>query len=264
MLIHREINRSLGLRPSAAVAGAVAAGALIRKVNAMPETDSRIDVTVDSEGTVTLRTNDSDPHLAERRARESAELQAALDAFRARGVARPVVFTCCDRGEEAARDWSRMEPTLREAGVSTYSSSPNCSPHYIVTPDVVRELLRRLMGESASGWFPAPEWPLSYWIVSVAAGGLYGGECLTPRDRALRRRRDAGCGDGGPHGRGHCRKGFRECSGCRGPGQTAPRASREAPANVHKTAHTVLCTFAGRVMCRKSAQYLGTSPHRCR
>ncbi len=121
------------------------------------------------DGTLETHTTDADPWFAEDRAREDSELQAALDTLRARGVARPVVISCTERGEKAARFWALLKPTLIAAGIPVFSAAEAGCRHYVVPVDVAREALRAVFGKSASRHFRLPSWPVSYWSVNIGS-----------------------------------------------------------------------------------------------
>jgi hypothetical protein len=126
-----------------------------------------VEIRVLPDGTVDVRTNDTNPSFAKDRARENTELQAALDAFRARGVARPVVITCTERSEKTARLWRLLEPTLTASGLLVNSSSKGGPRHLVIPTDSARKALRAVFGKAASRLFRVPSWPVSYWTVNI-------------------------------------------------------------------------------------------------
>ena len=146
--------------------------------------DPRFIASVDAAGNLTVRTTENDSYFATDRAREEAEIQTALDSFRARGMTHPVMFTCVDRGEKAAKNWQLLKPTLMEAGTSTFSAAEDGSRHYIVTVDVARKVLFALCGKSASRLFRVPHFPLGYWTVDIGSEGMQVLESRTFRDIA--------------------------------------------------------------------------------
>jgi acetyl esterase/lipase len=123
------------------------------------------------DGTLEVRTTDADPWFAEDRAAQDVQLQAALDAFRAGGCPRPVVFTCAGQDEKTAQVWRQLEPELKQAGKSVANAADQWLPHYVVATDVARRLLLSVFGKAASRLFRTPGWPVGYWSVDICAGG---------------------------------------------------------------------------------------------
>jgi hypothetical protein len=90
--------------------------------NAMERTH-RIDQVVEADGTITTTTPDEgQPYFAEARAKEVAEINAACDAFRERGIRRPVVVCLGDRRRIAMAVWEKIVPQLRRLGKPVFST----------------------------------------------------------------------------------------------------------------------------------------------
>jgi hypothetical protein len=138
----------------------------------MVDPDPRIEISLQNDYSITVRTAD-------------AELQAALDAFRARGVARPVVFAYAGQGEKAARVWQQLEPALKQAGMSLFNAADPRPPRYVVATDAARRLLLSTFGKAASRLFRVPAWPVSYWAVNVIEGGYEATESRTLKDMGV-------------------------------------------------------------------------------
>jgi hypothetical protein len=144
----------------------------------------RIETTVLPDGTLEVRTPDEgQPHFAEARAREVAEVQAAIDTLRATGVSRPVHFCLADPGWAAAKDWRLLLPGLRSRGIATFSTGAD-GFSYVVRPDVAQELLRPLYGKGAARLFRTASWPVSYHTIEVTSDAILVMESRTYKDMA--------------------------------------------------------------------------------
>jgi hypothetical protein len=151
----------------------------------------RIDKVLLPDGTLVVSTpNEGQPHFAESRAREDAELQAALDALRAAGINRPVLVQLGDGRPDSAELWKRLLPGLRQHGIPTWNAGargPDDDRHFVLRPDQARHLLRDvLQSRLAARMFRAPQWPVSYWTVSLEGGGVAVFESCTVKDQSVR------------------------------------------------------------------------------
>jgi hypothetical protein len=120
-----------------------------------------------SDGTIETHTTDADLYFAEDRARGDVELQAALDAFRAGGVPRPVLFTCTGRDGKTAQLWRQLEPELKAAGKVIFNANDQWLPCYLVPTDAARRVLLPICGKAAARQFRAPSFPVGYWTVNI-------------------------------------------------------------------------------------------------
>jgi hypothetical protein len=149
----------------------------------------RIDTTILPDGTLEVRTpDDGQPYFAESRARADTELQTALDAMRTGGVPRPVLFQL---GDDSARDragWKVLLPSLRQHGVATWNAwgtGGDDDYHYVMRPDIAREVLRGVLKVSNAGrFFRVPRFPAGYWTVSLEGGRVAVFESQTFKDTA--------------------------------------------------------------------------------
>src|SRR5262245_43153880 len=109
----------------------------------------RIDVRACDDGSVVVTTPDEgQPWFAESRAREDAEVQAALDALRAAGVARPVLFQVGGDDPASRAAWRLVLPELRRHGTAVWNAQQlgeDDGHHYVLRPDRARELLRDVL-----------------------------------------------------------------------------------------------------------------------
>jgi hypothetical protein len=133
------------------------------------------------DGTLEVRTTDADPYYAESRAREDAEVQAALDALRAQGICRPVLFHIEDNGEMAATKWQRLLPALQAHGISVFSTAPT-GVAFVLRPDRSRDILQPVFGRDAARLFRTAEWPVSYFTVAVGSNSTQSFESRTFKD----------------------------------------------------------------------------------
>jgi hypothetical protein len=120
-----------------------------------------------SDGSIETHTTDADPYFAEDRARGDVELQAALDAYHADGVPRPVLFTCTGRDGKTAQLWRQLEPELKAAGKVIFNANDQWLPCYLVATDAARRVLLPICGKAAARQFRAPSFPLGYWTVNI-------------------------------------------------------------------------------------------------
>jgi hypothetical protein len=139
--------------------------------------EKQINKTVLADGTLLVTTPDEgQPHFAESRAREDAEAQAAIDALRASGIPRPVVFQLGNDHPRSRAEWKLLLPELRAHGKAVWSAIATCEDgyhHYVLRPDRARELLRSVLKVSdAARLFRTPAWPVSHWTVSLDSGQL--------------------------------------------------------------------------------------------
>jgi hypothetical protein len=146
-----------------------------------PEPAPAVQTTILPDGTLDTRTTDRDPYLAELRAKETAELQAALDALRQRGIPRPVVFTLVAGNAEARGHWDGVVGELRRRGTACYSTRP-AGVDYVLTVEEARRVLRPFFGGDAHLRFRGHTWPLGYWTVIACRQGFVVMESRTPRD----------------------------------------------------------------------------------
>jgi hypothetical protein len=152
----------------------------------------KIDEVILPDGTSLVTTPDEgQPHFAESRAREDVELQAALDAIRAQGISRPVMFYVADADPRSLAIWRNLLLGLRKHGIATWNAAAiddDTEHNYILRPDRARELLREVLGLKKTGRYfrmPAqPDWPVSYWTACIAEGGLRVWESRTLKDMA--------------------------------------------------------------------------------
>jgi hypothetical protein len=144
----------------------------------------RIDTTVLPDGTLEVRTPDEgQPHFAEARAREDAELQAALDTLRGQGVTRPVLVHLADGDKVAVTTWKQLLPAMRGRGIPIFSTGPG-DFSYFFCPNVAREILYPLVGRGVMRLFRTAQWPLSYHTVEIASNGHLISESQTFKDAA--------------------------------------------------------------------------------
>jgi hypothetical protein len=110
------------------------------------------------DGTLDVRTDDSDPYLAEARAKDQAGIERALVHFRARGEPRPVLFQVHDGG--------RLNPAPEDAVLVPCLEIPAIT-FYVMPRSAARGILEQMVGKQARRWFRTPMWPSSYWTVIV-------------------------------------------------------------------------------------------------
>jgi hypothetical protein len=161
----------------------------------MYDFDPRFETTLLPDGSFEVGTTDSDPAFAALRARATAELQAVLDAYRAGGVSRPVVFDLATDDPPSRRFWRRIEPLLLARGRRFFSTSP-VGVSYAVRPDDARAILLPFCGKDSARFFRVGIWSPSFWTVTVQGDGDFiVCENCTPKDVAL--------ATAPPEGRGH-------------------------------------------------------------
>jgi hypothetical protein len=161
----------------------------------MYDFDPRFETTLLPDGSFEVRTNDTDPAFAALRARATAELQAVLDAFRARGIARPVVFDLPTDDPPSRRFWWRIEPLLQARGRRFLSTSP-VGVSYAVKLEDGRAILRPFRGKESARFFRVGRWSPSHWTVVVEGDGAFVVcETCTPKDRAAAAAPPEGRGD---------------------------------------------------------------------
>jgi hypothetical protein len=144
------------------------------------------------DGTYVVTTPDEgQPHFAESRAREDRELQAALDAIRAQGISRPVMFQIADEDPRSLAVWKGLLPHLRKHGIAVWcacATNEDDEYSYVLRPDRAREILRVVSGKKKTArFFRVPmqsDWPLSYWTASIEEGHLLTWESRTLKDMA--------------------------------------------------------------------------------
>jgi hypothetical protein len=151
----------------------------------MPE--KKIDFEVLPDDTFNVYTPDEgQPYFAESRAREDAELQAALDTLRATGVNHPVVFQLGDDDPRSLELWKMLLPALKQHGIATWSATaqgPDDEHHYVMRQDRARELLRDVLRvRKAARLFRTPGFPVGYWTLSCEDGAVADWESRTFKD----------------------------------------------------------------------------------
>jgi hypothetical protein len=120
--------------------------------------------------TVEVCANPSDPRSAALWAKEMAEVQAALDAWRAAGVPRPVVFVVRQDDAQSRRAWRDIEPALRARGRPFFCTGP-AGVGYVLSVADARAVLRPILGRHAARLFRAPSQPIGHWTVEVRGDG---------------------------------------------------------------------------------------------
>jgi hypothetical protein len=150
--------------------------------------NKKIEKVILPDGTLDVRTPDEgQPYFAESRAKEDVEVQAALDGFRASGVARPVVIHLGDDDPRSRAVWDVLLPALRGHGIATWKATAyrddDCN--YVMRPDRARELLRDVpVVKDAARFFRTPTFPVGYWSVWLRGGQVVPVESRTRKDMA--------------------------------------------------------------------------------
>jgi hypothetical protein len=139
--------------------------------------------TILPDGTLDTRTTDRDPYLAESRAKEVTERQAALEALRRRGIPRPVAFVLSEDDPAARENWDGIVDQLRRRGIRFHSTGP-AGVGYVVSVEEARKILRPFLGADAHLRFRNHTWPVGYWTVAARWQGFAFMESRTPQDMA--------------------------------------------------------------------------------
>jgi len=135
------------------------------------------------DGSFISRTTDADPWYAEQRAKQAADIQAALDKLRGQGITHPVLFVLGDdEGDAAWATWQILRPDLMKHGIAIAPLADARARKYVVRTDTARQMLQSIVGKKAKGYFRAPGWAISYWGVYIGSGRLEVYESQTFKD----------------------------------------------------------------------------------
>jgi hypothetical protein len=115
-----------------------------------------------ADGTINVRTDDSDPYLAEARAADAKQAHMAIALFREQGCPRPVVIVVPEG----------VPFTVPPDSISFANRGfPGPTQTHVTRPDHARQALRPIFGAQAARLFRVSSWPAGYFTVSLLRGG---------------------------------------------------------------------------------------------